>query len=39
MISESDALGRALHGLVMNRFKRLIFQYPFRNHWDRLVIA
>ncbi len=39
MISKSDALGRALHGLVMNRFKRLMFQYTFRNHRDRLVIA
>ena len=39
MISESDGLGRALHGLVMHRFKRLIYQYPFRSHRDRLVIA
>ena len=39
MISESDAIGRALHGLVMHRFKRLIIQYPFRSHRDRLVIA
>jgi hypothetical protein len=39
MISQSGALGRVLHGLVMHRFKRLIFQYPFRNHRDRLVIA
>jgi hypothetical protein len=39
MISESDALGRALHGLVMHRFKRLLTQYPFKDHRDRLVIA
>jgi hypothetical protein len=39
MFSESDALGRALHGLVMHRFKRLIFQYPFRTHKDRLTVV
>jgi len=30
MIFESNALGRALHGFVMHRFKRLIYQHTFR---------
>ncbi len=38
MISEPNTLGRALHGLVMHRFKRLIYQCPFRTHQDRLII-
>jgi hypothetical protein len=38
MISEPNALGRALHGLVMHRFKRLIYQSPFRTHRDRLIL-
>jgi hypothetical protein len=37
MISEPNALGRALHGLVQ-RFKRLIYQSPFRTHRDRLIL-
>jgi hypothetical protein len=37
MISEHNALGKALHGLVMHRFKRIINQYPFSTHRDRLI--
>ena len=39
MISESDALNRALHSLVMHQFKKLINPHQFRTLSDRPIIA